>query len=274
MSRPQAISLSGRYDPADEQVLTPRTPRSRAGREAESFAEIELDDDGQDESNDRRQMHQQQSQPLLASSHSSGFPRSRDRRGEEDEHHLNRHVVKAFNDWKRGLDVPTVLSRIPVVVGTMVAGFLLFLVIVSVRSPDTLRSYIHAEGNATSPAVEEEIALDTEDSDLVISYDGYTKFPLNATEFWDQCEDMRLDGKMLKEKYWEIPAEGIDDTVHQDEINPPLPGDSHTMPICKSTITYQLSGEVGLFSDLALMVQAAALAREVSRLYILFVTDV
>jgi hypothetical protein len=273
MTRPQAISLSGRYDPADEQALTPRTPRSRAGREAESFAEIELDDDGQDESNDRRQMRQQQSQPLLASSHTS-----RDRRGEEDEDDLNRHMVKAFNDWKRGLDVPTVLSRIPVVVGTMVAGFLLFLVIVSVRSPDTLRSYIHTEGNGTvngtSHAVEEEIALDTEDSDLVISYDDYTKFPLNASEFWEQCEDMRLDGKMFKEKYWEIPAEGIEDTVHQDEINPPLPGDSHTMPICKSTITYQLSGEVGLFSDLALLVQAAALAREVSRLFILPMTGV
>ena len=59
---------------------------------------------------------------------------------------------------------------------------------------------------------------------------------------------------------------GEEDVVHHDEVDPgpyPAPEGLPTR-ICSKTITYMLDGHVGLLADLALMAQAAALAREVS----------
>ncbi|KAJ3518015.1 hypothetical protein NLJ89_g137 [Agrocybe chaxingu] len=63
--------------------------------------------------------------------------------------------------------------------------------------------------------------------------------------------------------YWEISSMGNMDVQHpeQDEID----------AVCSSTITYMLDGTAGLAADLALMAQAAALARERNRTF--FVDD-
>ncbi len=55
------------------------------------------------------------------------------------------------------------------------------------------------------------------------------------------------------------------DVVHHDELHNQkthLP-EAETKKVCRSSITYLLDGRVGLAADIALMAQAAALAREV-----------
>lgn len=53
---------------------------------------------------------------------------------------------------------------------------------------------------------------------------------------------------------------GILDVAHHDDNKV---AEGQRTAVCTSTITYMLDGEVGLLADLALMAQAAALAREV-----------
>ncbi|EEB92437.1 hypothetical protein MPER_09052 [Moniliophthora perniciosa FA553] len=65
--------------------------------------------------------------------------------------------------------------------------------------------------------------------------------------------------------YWEPDPMGTMDVVHADE-------EDETSEICPSTITYMLSGRVGLVADLALMAQAAALARERNRTFLVDAT--
>ena len=64
--------------------------------------------------------------------------------------------------------------------------------------------------------------------------------------------------------YWALPPHDSMDVKHHDDVtNYHLPEGERTK-VCTKTITYQLDGNVGLAADLALMAQAAALAREVS----------
>jgi hypothetical protein len=70
-------------------------------------------------------------------------------------------------------------------------------------------------------------------------------------------------GKLLGElngPYWS----GQEDVIHH-EAKPGKYPVAEGMPtqICSKTITYMLDGYVGLLADLALMAQAAGLAREV-----------
>lgn len=67
------IFVSGRPSRSDYQVLTPRTPHSRAGRAEEAFTEVELEQLGDDERSDYQTYRQQQSEPLLAPPLSSSF---------------------------------------------------------------------------------------------------------------------------------------------------------------------------------------------------------
>jgi hypothetical protein len=90
-----------------------------------------------------------------------------------------------------------------------------------------------------------------------MSYENYTKFPLLGSEYLHECQKV-MSGFMSHGEYWEQGhnhAGAPMDVDHFDE-----PNDN----ICNSTITYMLDGNVGLAADLALMAQAAALAREVS----------
>lgn len=53
------------------------------------------------------------------------------------------------------------------------------------------------------------------------------------------------------------------DVSHHDDVTDYHLPEGETTTACSKTITYQLDGTVGLTADLALMAQAAALAREV-----------
>jgi hypothetical protein len=64
-------------------------------------------------------------------------------------------------------------------------------------------------------------------------------------------------------KYWEPHEMGVMDVVHHDDKHDYKLPEGQRTAVCSSTITYMLDGQVGLLADLALMAQAAALAREV-----------
>lgn len=63
--------------------------------------------------------------------------------------------------------------------------------------------------------------------------------------------------------YWVTPEHGIMDVAHHDDVTDYHLPEGERTTVCSSTVTYQLDGHVGLVAELALMAQAAALAREV-----------
>lgn len=138
----------------------------------------------------------------------------------------------------------------PVVFWSVVASMLLCLAGISFQWPGTLEYYMgitpfgsETTTTATTSAV---------NSTLLISYENYTTFPLTSEQYVAECYAM-TKGFMTMEKYWEPHGGmGVMDVPHVDDKE-----------VCSSTITYMLDGARGLFADLALMAQAAALAREV-----------
>lgn len=230
--------------------LTPRTPHSRSGRAEEAFTEIELEQYGD---GDYREYVQQQQEPLLASSSSAGFPSSGYRaKGDDD-----RDVQKR----SRGplVVIQQLVSRCGLIFGSALALVLFVTTVVSYKHPDYLLS---ASGIAPSPIPtpnqDDNTLLHTEN---IISYENYTHFPLDPLEYKYECH--KLMGEFMPPmKFWS----GEKDVVHHDKVDPgkyPAPEGLPTQT-CNKTITYMLDGHVGLLADLALMAQAAGLAREVT----------
>lgn len=119
---------------------------------------------------------------------------------------------------------------------------LLVALVVSIRKPEVLQAAV-----GVAPA-------------RVISYEGYTDFPLRPGEYAAECvRQEQFPDPIQRGAYWkQAPA----DVPHPHDAHERKPG---LKPWCKSTITYSLSGDIGLLADLALLTQAAALAREVRR---------
>jgi len=266
-TRPRPLTIVGassRPNSSDHHSLTPRTPHSRSRRAEEGYTDIELEEINQAD-NDYRSYDQQQAEPLLASSAGDtiGY------RSQGDEYDGNGSKVFGI----RGLSMATVLSRIPLAAGSLVAGILLILILVSVKRPDVLDRYI----GATVPGAESSSASATPKEDLgaaspspkpahldphIISYENYTKFPLLSTEYLAECHKLNK-GFMSHGSYWQLHSMGMLDVLHHDDNRDYTLPEGGRTSVCKSTITYMLDGHVGLLADLALMAQAAALAREV-----------
>lgn len=199
---------------AERYSLTPRTPHSRSGR----FEDIDITDidlDGQ---------YSSQDEPLLGS-----------QAQESDE------IKKDYNT------TPWIL-RAPLALATALVILLLLLVGVSIQRPAILQHKPPAEQAATI-ASEEPFQLPADFS--IISYENYTTFPLNPSQYRDECQKITPAFMQVNLGYW-APAKS--DVLHR-------PVSDRT---CTSTVTYMLGGGVGLLADLALMAQAAAFAREVS----------
>ncbi|ESK96166.1 hypothetical protein Moror_7307 [Moniliophthora roreri MCA 2997] len=240
--------------------LTPRTPHSRSGRAEEAYGEIELQDvDEDDDEEDPSGMHHQ-NVPLLRSSASDSFPVTGYRgRGDDDE----------TKDREVSLNFKTVAARLPIAFGTMIAGLLLVLIVVSYKEPGTLETYVGVTVS-TSPISAENSTLTASNAterhhhhqnpSLIISYENYTTFPLLPTEYMSECAKL-MGGFHHHGAYWESDSMEAMDVVHADE-------NDENSEICSSTITYMLSGRVGLVADLALMAQAAGLARERNRTFL------
>ncbi|KIK71440.1 hypothetical protein GYMLUDRAFT_33607 [Collybiopsis luxurians FD-317 M1] len=235
----------------DYQSLTPRTPHSRSG----AYEDIPLADRDhrEDEEEEEDTQNQSVSSPLLPSASPSSA-----RRTEDD---------KTNFDWTMGWNRLTgemIIQRLPVVVGCFVAGLFFFLILVAYRSPGTLEYYVGVTTpNTTDASANSSFPLSSNpetqiDPSLLISYENYTTFPLRPTEYVSECYTLN-PGRMKHTSYWGEAGVPVKDVPHP----PPKEG------TCSSTITYMLDGRIGLASDLALMAQVAALARERNRTFLI-----
>lgn len=241
--------------------LTPRTPHSRAGRVEEAFTELEMDQFG--DSDSREYTLQQQSEPLLTSSASTNFPPSGYRaRGDDDRYtRTEGRNHRNISQW--------LVANSGLILGSGLAVVLFLLIVLSYKRPDALLSAVGVVENAVSPTATapKQDAIHPSDPEHIISYENYTHFPLDPMEYKEECH--KLMGEVIGPmEYWS----GQKDVIHH-EVNPGKYPVAEGLPTqtCSKTITYMLDGHVGLLADLALMAQAAGLAREVGRTF--FVDD-
>jgi len=245
-----------RLSGSDYRSLTPRTPHSRSGRAEEALDDIELENYADDQETD-----QHQSEPLLASSTSASFPPSGIRSRGDDYDLSYWKGTRVFQ-----LAFASFTKHIPLVIGIVVAFILFVMIVISFRRPEVLLRVIGETNRTINDTSQQEdlsmpsVSLRPNPLDpYLITYDNYTNFPLLATEYLAECNKL-MGGFMHHGAYW---ANKQKDVPHREQI------DEHGLPegfrnaICNSTITYMLSGSVGLLADLALMSQVAALAREV-----------
>ncbi|KAK0222529.1 hypothetical protein EDD85DRAFT_779310 [Armillaria nabsnona] len=229
------ISISSASSFTDAAMsLTPRTPQSRSGRAGDGYTQVELQEmHGEDAEDDL----QSSTAPLL----SSGSLIT-------DEPKAGRTTAAAA------------VSKLPFVFLSVTAGFLFFLTVIAYWRPGTLEWYL----GVPVPFFEQVQASSGNHNDinssLIISYENYTSFPLSTHDYLVECYKMHPGGFMPPTKFWEPNVAGVMDVVHSDDKD-----------VCSSTITYMLDGRMGLLADLALIAQAAGLARERNRTF--FIDD-
>lgn len=254
MPRPTPLRnpASGRTQLSDYQSLTPRTPHSRSGRAEEALGAIEIE---KYEDDDRRAyQQQQQSEPLLVSSSTPLFPPS-GYRSRGDDHGLGSPKEKS----PYLLIISALVNRIPLVFGIGLAFILLVSIIISFKQPDALLRFIGATNiTVGDDAVSISPHPNLSDPNL-ISYENYTNFPLLPTEYAAECYKL-THGLLSPGGYWEYEPQ---DVPHREKIDGHGLADGYRNAVCSRTITYMLDGHVGLLADLALMLQVAALARDV-----------
>lgn len=255
---------------ANDSSLTPRTPRSRAsGRPVTSFhddEEEEYVDNVQGGPDEIDMLHTQaQEYPLLRSSASASFPAH-----QEDYSQLTRTPI-ARRERSPGRPrhvktdpkspdgkLRTLVDTAPLILGIIGAIILFILILLSFNRPEILKSYILKNGMATSTA--------SSDETVHIDYSNHTVFPLEPIEYEQECWNLQDKGLMTHGHYWGMGGTNGNMHTQLDVPHQHVPGES---AVCASTITYMLDGDVGLFFDLALLAQTAALARERNRTLII-----
>lgn len=256
MPRPRPLTnvASGHYDP--DRQLTPRTPHngSRTSRAEQGFAQLQIVEASEAEDDDRDDTFQ--SAPLLASSSSARFSSRNIQQPPPTSAKI--HGQRILNQSAVVLSIA--ISRLPLVAGILAAGILLLLTVLSFTRREALHKYVGAKPpslpvstSSASPSSPPE----QEHGVHLISYENYTTFPLHPLQYLSECTKLNA-GYMAHGDYWDISLMGAMDTAHHE---PSATGGNSK--ICSSTITYMLDGTVGLTADLALIAQAAALAREV-----------
>lgn len=144
------------------------------------------------------------------------------------------------------------VAKLPFVFLSVTAGFLFFLTVVAYWRPGTLEWYLGVPVPFFKQGPASSVNHNDLNSSLIISYENYTSFPLSTHDYLVECYKMHPGGFMPPTKFWEPNVAGVMDVVHSDDKD-----------VCSSTITYMLDGRMGLLADLALIAQAAGLAREV-----------
>ncbi|KZT73267.1 hypothetical protein DAEQUDRAFT_808385 [Daedalea quercina L-15889] len=226
-NRPLAdIFVSGRLN-TPSQVLTPRTPHSRNGRAEEGFTDVELDELPEYEEEEEYPFLRSEQLPPTSVSPgpaSTAFPPGYRSRG--DDHEISGPKPRMCPSALMIAERLIYLSAAFFIFGIFALFWMAF-------------------------------RRDMEDEALGrISYHHYYVFPLTGAQYAYECE--RASWYQEGPGYWDTPFTGPLDVVHQDRR---LKLHGHS-PICSSTVTYQLDGQADLATDLALMAQVAALARE------------
>ncbi|KAI9445392.1 hypothetical protein H4582DRAFT_2109058 [Lactarius indigo] len=155
------------------------------------------------------------------------------------------------------------------ILGSGLAVVLFLMIILSYKHPDVLLSAVGVVESVASPTATALKQDDTQplDTEHVISYENYTHFPLDPMEYKAECH--KFMGEVIgPTEFWSGQKDVIHHEVNQGEY--PVAEGLPTRT-CSKTITYMLDGRVGLLADLALMAQAAGLARQVGRTF--FVDD-
>jgi hypothetical protein len=256
MPRPRPLTnvAPGHYDP--DQQLTPRTPHSgsRTSRAEQGFAKLQIVEEANDAEDDGGDTFQ--SAPLLASSSSARFSRRNTQQAPTSPKHNGQKILD-----RSVVILSTALSRLPFLAGILTASILLLLTVLSFTRREALHKYVGAKapnittsGNKAGPTTSPSSPLQQEH---LLSYENYTTFPLFPFQYLAECNKLN-SGYRRHGDYWDISLTGVIDTAHHD---PSATGGNAR--VCSSSITYMLDGTVGLTADLALMAQAAALAREV-----------
>lgn len=195
-----------------------------------------------------------QSYPLLRSSASATYPPEQlqqPRRSSSPPRHPKQYDPdSSIGKFKQFMDI------LPLALGAMGAVGLLAMILLSVHKPDVLKNYILK--NTTQVAEnKEQVVQNTGQWTGGIDYSNHSVFPLEGFEYEQECWNLQQSHGMSHGDYW-MPMRGAEelDVPHEDAV-----GEGG---VCSSTITYMLDANVGLFYDLALIAQTAALAREVS----------
>jgi hypothetical protein len=261
MPRPRPLTnvAPAHYDP--DQQLTPRTPHSgsRTSRAEQGFAKLQIVEEVNDAEDDGGDAFQ--SAPLLASSSSARFSSRRNTQPPTSPRHNGHKILD-----RSAVILSTAISRLPFLAGILIAGILLLLTVLSFTRREALHKYVGAKapnitvstsGNKSGPTTSPSSPLQQEHGVHLLSYENYTTFPLFPFQYLAECNKLN-SGYMRHGDYWDISLTGVIDTAHHD---PSATGGNAR--VCSSSITYMLDGTAGLTADLALMAQAAALAREV-----------
>ncbi|KAJ7459057.1 hypothetical protein B0H11DRAFT_177573 [Mycena galericulata] len=259
MPRPTPLANAPNSYPRFDTQLTPRTPHSRAGRAEEAYSALELEQIDFDADDEYSSVVQQQQAPLLSSSASDSFPPQAGYRSRGDDYDEN----APRKDKGARLSAEKIIARLPLALYSTVAAMLLVLVFFSLREPEVLKKYVGATSDASdAPVSATSVAAVPQEGPhvMLISYENYTKFPLDPIEYRAECIKL-TPPVMAPHPYWDTRSGHMRDVLHIDELPgyKPVPGEAS---ICKRTITYQLDGWAGLMVDLALIAQAAAFARE------------
>lgn len=249
-------------------VPTLPSSHSSAGREEGNYTRTQIDFYSKDSDNHEAfsSLEDLQKAPLLHSSESETFTSFRRTNFSGDS---GRNLDKE-GKVKPGL-VFVILQHFPLIFGSILAVFLLFLAFCSYERPGELDAYFgiirpikNTNPASTSSATTSQHTRPHRPAPShVISYENYTRFPLLSSEYWKECSIL-MGGFMSHGKFWGSGAMGAMDVVHFDDQDDYLLREGDT-PVCTSTITYMLDGKVGLFADLALLAQAAAMAHERNR---------
>lgn len=256
MPRPRPLTNVATAVPDTSEQLTPRTPHnfnngSRTSRAEQGFAKLQLSEDNDEEYDEQDTL---QSAPLLASSSTARFSirSSRRRQSPATKNAVQRNVMMLHPTQI----LSVAISRLPLAFGIFMGGVLLILIVLSFTRPDDLHRYIGAKAPSTSSTQSTTSPSPPESKSNLLSYENYTTFPLHTNEYLIECAKQH-QGYMAHGGYWDISPMGALDVKHDAD-----------MSICSSTITYMLDGTVGLSADLALLSQAAALARERNRTFL------
>ena len=230
MFRPRPHMNLSSAVPTKHHRLTPRAPRtasgSRTSQPQEDLANVRLTEATEvDLDNDPCAL---QSAPLLASSSTAQFL-ARERRSSVAS------AKDSKNQFSRSLWAAA--SAAPLAVGILISGLLLFMLVLSLTRPGSLHRYLGLK--STSPAVQQ-----STNKSAILHPNEYLKICgkmhggfVHHGDYWDMDHDMSTDMH----------------TRFNESI------------VCSKTITYMMDGTVGLAADLALVAQAAALAREVNQ---------